>query len=128
MQTMQRGEECAGDAERGRTQTSETAEIRADDVERGGCDVGNGLDSGRVDVVVDDRATRMQTDNLNLETTTTHSTGCCSGTQIGNINDRQSQLQNWPWHWGVSKRPDHAGHQDNTINNKYCCCCRNQRA
>ena len=35
------------------------------DVERGGCDVGNGLDSRRVDVVVDDRATRMETDNHN---------------------------------------------------------------
>ena len=65
MQTMQRGEECAGDAERRRMQTSETAEIRVDDVERGGYNVGNGLDSRRVDVVVDDRATRMQTNNHN---------------------------------------------------------------
>ena len=50
---MKRGEECAGDTERGRMQTSETAEMRVDDVERGGCDVENGLDSGRVSVVVD---------------------------------------------------------------------------
>ena len=65
MQTMQRGEECAGDVERRRMQTSETAEIRVDDEERGGCDVGNGLDSGHVDGVVDNRATIMQTDNHN---------------------------------------------------------------
>ena len=58
-------EECAGDTERGRMQTSETVEIHVDDVERGGCNVGNGLDRGRVDVVVDDRATLMQTDNRN---------------------------------------------------------------
>ena len=81
-------------------------------MERGeGCGVGNGLDRERVDVVVDDRATRMQTDNRNLETTTTHSTGCCSGTQTGNSNDRQPQLQNGPWPWGVSKRLDHVGHR-----------------
>ena len=66
MQAMQRGEGCAGNAERGRMQTSETAEIYVDDVERGGFDVGNGFDSGRVDVVVDDRATIMQTDNHNI--------------------------------------------------------------
>ena len=45
--------------------------------------VGNGLDRDYVDVVVDDRATRMKTDNHNdhgnRETTITYSIGCCSG-------------------------------------------------
>ena len=52
-----------GDAERGRIQT---AEVRVDNVERGGCGVGNSLDSAHVDVVVDNRTTtRMQTNNRN---------------------------------------------------------------
>ena len=48
------------------------------DLDRG-CSVGNGLDSRRVDVVVDDTATRMQTNNHNdrghRETTITHIIG-----------------------------------------------------
>ena len=47
-----------------------------------------GLDRRRVDDVVADRATRMQTDNHNdhgnRETTITHSIGCCSGMWTGN--------------------------------------------
>ena len=56
--------------------------------------VGNaGLDRGRVDAVVDDRATRMQTENHNdhgnRETTITHSIGgSCNGTQTGNPNHK----------------------------------------
>ena len=50
--------------------------------------VGIGLDIGRVDVFVDDRATRMQTDNRNghnnRETTIAHSVRCCSGTRTDN--------------------------------------------
>ena len=34
-------------------QTTETVEVRVDDLERGGCGVGNGLDSGRSGVFVD---------------------------------------------------------------------------
>ena len=52
--------------------------------------VGNGLGRERVDVVVDDRTNRMQTDNRNdhdnRETTIMHSIGCCSGTRTGNHN------------------------------------------
>ena len=54
--------------------------------------VGNGLDRDRVDVVVDDRATRMQSNNRNgygyCETSITHSIGCCSETQTGNHNHK----------------------------------------
>ena len=54
--------------------------------------VGNGLDRENVDIVDDDRATRMQTDNHNghgnHETTITHSIGCCSGTQSVNHNHK----------------------------------------
>ena len=50
--------------------------------------VGNGLDRDRVDIVVNDRATRMQTDNRDHKTTITHSIGCCSGTQTGNHNHK----------------------------------------
>ena len=53
---------------------------------------GNGLDRGHVDIVDDDRATRMQTDNHNgngnCETTITHSIKCCSGTRTGNHNHK----------------------------------------
>ena len=92
-----------------------------------GRDVGNGLDRGRVDVVVDDRTTRMQTDNHkghgNHKTTITHSTGCCSGMRTGN------HIHNMGHDLGASARdynvtmPDVV---DNTINNIYCCCRRNQ--
>ena len=54
--------------------------------------VGNGLDREHVDIVVDDRATRMQTDNfndhVNHETTITRSIGCYSGTRTGNHNHK----------------------------------------
>ena len=50
--------------------------------------VGNGLDGECVDVVVDDRATRMQFNNHNghgnRKTTINHSIGCSSGTRIVN--------------------------------------------
>ena len=48
----------------------------------------NGLDRERVDAVVDDRATRMQTDNRNRKTTITHSIVCCSGTRTCNHNHK----------------------------------------
>ena len=63
MRAMKRREECAGDAERGKMQILETVEVHVDEVERGGWGVGYGLDSGCVDVVVDDRATRIYTNN-----------------------------------------------------------------
>ena len=46
--------------------TMEIGEVRGigNGLDRGR-DVGNGLDRGRVDVVDNDRATRMQTDNRN---------------------------------------------------------------
>ena len=54
-----------------------------------GCDVGNGLDRERVDVVVDDRgATRMQPGNRNghgnQETTIMHSIMHSNGTRTSN--------------------------------------------
>ena len=54
MWVMQRGEGCVGNVDRRRMQTLETVEVCVDDVERGGYGVGNGVDSGGVDVVVDD--------------------------------------------------------------------------
>ena len=50
--------------------------------------VGNGLDREHVDVVVDDRITRIQIDNPNCETTITHSIGCSSGKRTGNHNHK----------------------------------------
>ena len=67
MWTMERGEgHCVGNG-----------------LDGGHCD-GNSVDRGRVDAVDDDRATKMQTDNCNRETTITHSIGCCNGTRTGN--------------------------------------------
>ena len=56
-------------------------------IQRGeGRGVGNGIDRERVDVVVDDRETRIQINNCNRETTITHSIGCSSGTRTDNRN------------------------------------------
>ena len=55
--------------------------------QRGEEHVGNGLDRGRVDVVVNDRATRMQTDNRN-----------------GHSNSRNNNhTQYWVLQWNVDR-------------------------
>ena len=92
-------------------------------MERGeGHGVGNDLDRGHVDIVDDDRATRIQTDNHNghgnRETTITHSIGCCSGMQTGNHNRK---IGHGLGASAMDKTMLDAG--DNTINNNCCCCC-----
>ena len=95
-------------------------------IERGkGCDVGNGLDRERVEVVVNDRATRTQTDNCkdhdNAKTTVTHSIGSSSGMRTDNYNLKMGHGL------GASARDKTMSDaEDNTIDNQYYCCCRNQ--
>ena len=86
--------------------------------------VANGLDRGCVDIVVDDRATRMQTDNHNdhgnRKTAIIHSIGSRSGTRTSNHNHKMGHGL------GTSARDKTMPNaKDNTINNK-CCCCRQQ--
>ena len=75
--------------------TIERGEVRVEDIERGGHGVGNDLDRGRVDIVVDDRVTRTQTNNRN--------------DHAGN-RKATYQTQYWVQQWNADRQSLHHGH------------------
>ena len=88
MLAIQRGKGRVADAERGRTcGWRERKDLVLTMVLIEGV-VSDCLDRERVDVVVYNRATRMQTANRNRKTTIKHSIGYSSGTRTGNHNHK----------------------------------------